>query len=978
MAVQARAFSVHDYSDDPTKSIIRDGERFERLIRFLQSRRHLVFDYETSGTAWFQHAEAVGIGLGSWDDQGRFWSTYVPFRHQTGEQQLDINLIGPAIKQLLENPYTLKIGHNIKFEDHFSRKEGWSVEGPRYDTMVAARLYDENNFAKLEHRAADDLGYGQEAFERAKQMTRIVGKLAKQNKIKVSIYKNKYGYSEVPIEVCGYYCCHDLKYTGELYQFYERWGVSRNYPRIWPTEMSLTRDLCDTEQIGIPVDVPYLEGVRAQARSDKQNLENRITSALGGHTISLSSDDEMRDFLFNTLGCRWDKLTKAGKKKAIESRKQGVAFDPYPYLAVDASVLEHFSHQHSILSWVLEWRNHDKIESTYTTSILEKLDANNVVHGSLKQVGTNCLPAGELVLTQNGLVPVEQVVTGDLVLTHLGRGRPVIDAFENGVKPLAQVTLENGLVLNTTLNHPYLVGDRWVEAGDLVPGDKVRVYYTQKEEWRKVKGWPDFSVSSWGRIRNDVTGRLRKQSIKNRWGHLKVTLYRNGAQKRGPDKKDFSVHRLVALAFLPKPHPTQTEVRHLNGLAWDNSVQNLRWGTSLENSVDARLHGTHRRNHAKHAKLTVSDVDVIRATPFVRAEARLGRIGSDRELAKRFGVSRELIRDVRLGKKWRRYEGEPRQTAFSESRVQTIQFLPEELTYGLTVVEDQSHVTGGIVTHNTGRLSCEEPNYQNMPAGPLIRSAFQVRGKGWVRLFLDYSQIELRVLAFYSRDPRMVQVYLDNGDIHEATRLALEEASGREVPRRVAKVINFGLSYCLTAVGAAAQAGIPLDEAQKLMDDFFKKFSGIVGFRQELWALARRQKCQWNNIFGRTRRLPTLMNAPQWMVSRAERQLIGSAIQGTAAELTKASFVRIADYIRSRGLPAFIVNTVHDEIQIDCHKSCLTEVVLQAKRMMEDYPEFHPIPIVVEAEITETNWGEKISVSEWAKAHNHELAVHFH
>ena len=100
---------------DPTKRIIVDGEAFEQFVRFLSDKRKLVFDYETSGTAWFAHAEACGVALASWDDNGILQNAYVPFRHRTGERQLAIERIGPAIETLLRNPRITKIAHNEKF-----------------------------------------------------------------------------------------------------------------------------------------------------------------------------------------------------------------------------------------------------------------------------------------------------------------------------------------------------------------------------------------------------------------------------------------------------------------------------------------------------------------------------------------------------------------------------------------------------------------------------------------------------------------------------------------------------------------------------------------------------------------------------------------------------------------------------------------------------------------------------------------------
>jgi DNA polymerase I-like protein with 3'-5' exonuclease and polymerase domains len=145
-------------ADDPLKKVITVSSQFEALVRFLETRDRFVFDYETDGLAWHQGDRACGIAFGAWDDSGQLRNAYVPFRHRTGEAQLSIETIGPSISRLLANDRIMKIAHNLKFEDHFSRMEGWAVRGPRYCTMIAARLYDDNTSMKLEDRAASDLG----------------------------------------------------------------------------------------------------------------------------------------------------------------------------------------------------------------------------------------------------------------------------------------------------------------------------------------------------------------------------------------------------------------------------------------------------------------------------------------------------------------------------------------------------------------------------------------------------------------------------------------------------------------------------------------------------------------------------------------------------------------------------------------------------------------------------------------------------
>lgn len=163
----------------------------------------------------------------------------------------------------------------------------------------------------------------------------------------------------------------------------------------------------------------------------------------------------------------------------------------------------------------------------------------------------------------------------------------------------------------------------------------------------------------------------------------------------------------------------------------------------------------------------------------------------------------------------------------------------------------------------------------------------------------------------------------------------------------------------MTETGFARQAGLSVDEAAKYLNTFFQKYHGIAELRKNFWEFCRLNGCQFLNLFGRPRRIPDLGSLSYWKRGRAERQAIGSLIQGTAAELTKESLVRIWKWAKATSSPILLVNTVHDEIQIDIPADHIVESVGAIKAMMESYPEFNPTPIVASVEYTETNWAEK-------------------
>ena len=286
----------------------------------------------------------------------------------------------------------------------------------------------------------------------------------------------------------------------------------------------------------------------------------------------------------------------------------------------------------------------------------------------------------------------------------------------------------------------------------------------------------------------------------------------------------------------------------------------------------------------------------------------------------------------------------------------------------------------------TGRLSCEKPNLQNIASDSderalkatgkkiedggvdpwSVRRAFIVP-KGRRRLCADYSQAELRVIAYYTGDPVMGEVYRTGEDLHARTQEGIEALCGRAIPRRLAKIIAFGIAYGMTKVGLQRRAKISMEDAELFYNAFFERYATIIPFRDNLAARARQRPGCWiMNLFGQMRRLPKLNSHVKREYRRAERQMISTFIQGTAAWLTKESMVRIHETIKEEKLPADLVNTVHDEVQLDVDEGYEAKVSKMVVEKMEDYPEFHPIPIVVDVEMTKTSWPEKATY-DWRK-----------
>ncbi|MBR1480972.1 MAG: DNA polymerase I [Paludibacteraceae bacterium] len=229
------------------------------------------------------------------------------------------------------------------------------------------------------------------------------------------------------------------------------------------------------------------------------------------------------------------------------------------------------------------------------------------------------------------------------------------------------------------------------------------------------------------------------------------------------------------------------------------------------------------------------------------------------------------------------------------------------------------HATYNQTVTATGRLSCSNPNLQNLPIrserGQLIRRAV-IPDPGCLFLSADYSQIELRLMAHLSGDEHLLQAFRNGQDIHAATAakifgVPLEEVSREQ--RRRAKTANFGIIYGISAFGLAQQLDCPRAEAKQLIDDYFAAFPGVVNYIEKQKEKAR-QNGYAETLFGRRRYLPDILSHNATVRAFAERNAVNAPIQGTAADIIKRAMVNIHKQLQQRRMQAQMIMQVHDEL----------------------------------------------------------------
>jgi DNA polymerase-1 len=276
----------------------------------------------------------------------------------------------------------------------------------------------------------------------------------------------------------------------------------------------------------------------------------------------------------------------------------------------------------------------------------------------------------------------------------------------------------------------------------------------------------------------------------------------------------------------------------------------------------------------------------------------------------------------------------------------------------------------------TGRMSCRNPNLQNIPIrtalGRRVREAFVAR-PGMIRYCLDFSQVELRVLAHLCQDPILLRVYREGLDAHKTTALEVfgtaDVVDGTDM-RRLGKILNFGTAFGMTEWGLmkninkdlpAGQAPVDEVRAKQFLTAFYTKYAGITGYRTRLWHDVRCNSGLFNNLFGRPRRVPAIDADNEWARSAAERQVISTMVQGSTADLVKEVMVAVWDYLKSQSqCSADMVLMVHDDLQFDMDPGGSAGVIREVKRLMEHTCQNRlSVPIVVDAEYFTTNWKEK-------------------
>lgn len=415
--------------------IVRNRPALERLAGALGAHPALSVDTETTSVDQMM-ASLVGVSFAWAEGQAAYVPTPLPDGTSTADV-LDV------LRPVLENPDTLKVGQNVKYDLVVLGRHGVHLQGPLFDTMVAHYLLAPEAGHRLDDLARQYLSY------RMVPITDLIG-----------TGKNQRSMRDVPLDEAGPYACEDADVAFRLWPLLKaELEGNGQFAIAEDIEFPLIRVLADMEVAGVRVDVDVLREIAATLEAELARLEAQIYEA-AGEAFNIGSTQQLGEILFERLGLRVVAKTSTGRPSTREH------------------VLEELATEHPLPGLILDWRKLAKLKSTYVDSLAGlRHPETGRVHTDFNQTVTatgrlSCLPAGTLVNTERGLVGIETVRPGERVRTPFGPRR-VLAWQATGVKPTMVLRLSNGTTLRCSPEHRLRSRGRWLRADALLPGDPV-------------------------------------------------------------------------------------------------------------------------------------------------------------------------------------------------------------------------------------------------------------------------------------------------------------------------------------------------------------------------------------------------------------------------------------------------------------------------------------------------------------------------
>lgn len=813
----------------------------EKILQEALQKEMVAFDTESASLD--RHSTFLGFSL-CWDGRKGY---YIPARFLKESARLN-NLLS----QFLKSQKVVKLVHNGAHDDNFLQAHRYPAMANWLDTMLAASLVDEN-FSKglkpLTWRWLNFGGYDTELEE-----------YKRVNKVKE--------YSEIPEPILAEYAGYDPVATFQLWEkFKPILETEKTLDLFYKIQMP-TRFVLNKIQVnGFKVDTKRLEKVNSQCDTAIGKLEEKVYKE-AGHDFNIRSTKQLQEVLYKEMGLRGPRETKTG-------------------FSCDEAALEVLSKQDGgkIAQYLLDIRYVHTIQDHFLSKILLLIDDDGRIRAKYNSVGTvtgrtSCIAVGTEITTKRGLVPIEAIQAGDMVLTHRGRYRRVTRLLDQGKKEAYRLTTTTYRDILCTKDHLFLSREGWQQAMEV-----KEVYCV---------GITD-NDGGWG-VCEESSGYVPLRSIKARsyryrqgpWNHLSECSSGDFKEPFGGNLSSRESHSLF-----------QVEDRCQKS----NEGYGRRKAPTMEGCPlgQGRLSGAESRWARLPLPPCCSCEDV--GCPRVSTSEDPGGASYRWGSTKQHNVQLSGVHE-----KWA--------PKFTPKMAATASFttVGKVQVYDLVVEEDHSFIANGFIVHN-----CSDPPLHNIPRDKLIRTLF-IPSEGRVLVVTDIKSAELRALAAYCGDKNLLRAFAEGRDLHvETYRLMFGKPEGyvpTDEERQIGKTINFALVYKETVWGLARQLKCSVPQAQTYLDIYFRKFPLVKKFMDKTTSF-----CHENgyvvSLLGRRRHLPEIISDHPKIFEHAERQIVNSPVQGLANDITNIGMIRLDSWYTKSKMQALLVHNVHDSIITD-------------------------------------------------------------
>ena len=634
--------------------------------------------------------------------------------------------------------------------------------------------------------------------------------------------------------------------------------------------------------------------------------------------------------------------------------------------------LEPLAADYPVIKKLLEYRGVAKAISSYGENFLEFINPKTGrIHADFRQIGAptgrmSCVAEGTLVDVPGGRVPIEQIKPGDFVYCYAESGKPtvrkVLNVWDNGVQDCVEIKWQSSgdnSVGNLVVTPDHKIKTKhnaWQPAGELKRGDKL--FHLRRSLVKRV----DKSV----RVRLYGTNsymELEEHLLKREFFKAESSLHIHHKNENPGDNRIENLQILSGAEHI-KLHLADekriAQVRLNLEKAWQNpatpkfGAENHLWKTVSRFQLLKMLARAKGRT-----TLIAMDFDTFKRKcqleqiEIKTVQARYGANGiylSDKNILAALATNRnaeEASRSLGIGTRKLKAICARHGIAYNH-QVLSVKPVGARRVFDLEVEETHNFIAGEICVHN-----CNNPNIQQVPHGDAYRRCFRApEGRKFV--IADYSQIELRILADFTDDPGFVSAFQSGADLHRDTasrifNTAPENVTGDQ--RSFAKRINFGVVYGIGAQRVSSLTGISLNEAQELLRKYFQTYRKLDGWLREAAARATRER-QARTVSGRLARF-RFDHEDRQAISLAERNGKNTPIQGSSADIFKRALRLLHEELRDT--TACVVNTIHDEIVVECDANDAEMIVQKVEKGMceagEEYVK--KVPIKVESVISD-------------------------